>query len=136
MLMITLPEPGMGGTTVLRLLDATQGLKEVIGLELPPSAEGVPGWDFIQSWTAWSPNGRYLVYMDPTVTRERVRRYDTMQATQEIYRNIKGERPKISPDGSVIAFMDAGKVWMLPFDGSWLNPVMDGGWPAWVAGQG
>jgi WD40-like Beta Propeller Repeat len=135
-LMVALPTAGEGGTTVFRLLDASQDLKEVIGFELPPSADGVPGQLFVQSWTDWTPDGRFLVYLDPTVTRQQVRIYDTAQAGQKRYSNIKGERPDVSPDGTVIAFMDSGKIWLLPIDGSTLNAIIDGGWPAWVSGQG
>jgi Tol biopolymer transport system component len=132
MLIVALPEPGELGTTVFRLLDATQDLKEVIGFELPPSTDATPGWLFVENWIVWGPDGRLLVYMDPTPTRERVRMYDTVEPGQDVFTNIRGEQPDVSPDGAVITFMNQGKVWVLPLDGSSLNAVADGGFPAWV----
>lgn len=130
LLMVALPEPGIGDTTVFRLLDATQDFKEKIGFELQAS-EGTVGTFFIQDLTAWSSDGRLLVFLDPTSGRERVRIYDTVQVTQEIHRGVHGERPDIAPDASAIAFMNEGKVWVLSMDGSSLNSIVDGGEPLW-----
>jgi hypothetical protein len=112
----------------------SQDFKEVIGFELPAAQDGTPPQLFVENWIAWSPDGLYLNYIDPTVSRERFRVYDTRQLTQEIYRNIKGDQPDISLNGTVSAFMYDGKIWILPLDGSSIHSVAEGGWPQWIAG--
>lgn len=128
------------------ILDATQGLKQTIGLDIRPSAEDIPAQLFIQKWTEWTPDGRYLLYMDPEPGRERIRIYDTEAIRQDSRRNIAGERPDISLnarvqvsdrrqddpyEGLTVTFMHEGKVWVFPLDGRALVAVAEGGYPAW-----
>ncbi|HET9476931.1 MAG TPA: hypothetical protein VFP63_05545 [Dehalococcoidia bacterium] len=113
------------------VLDAAQGFKQIIGLSIRPSAEDIPAQLFVQKWTDWTRDGRYLFYMDPEPTREFIRIYDTQAISQEIHRNIAGERPDLSPDGRHAAFMYQGKVWVFPVDASALGVVAEGGYPAW-----
>ena len=113
------------------ILDASQGFKQTIGLLIRPSAEDIPPQLFMQKWSDWSDDGRYFFYMDPEPSREFIRVYDTQAISQQIYRNISGERPDISPDGANAVFMFQGKVWVIPLDGSALVPVADGTRPAW-----
>ncbi len=135
-LVIALPDPQQFGTTLFQLLDADQDFKPAIGLELPPAADATPPALFLSNWTGWSPDGRYLVYLDPTATRERARIFDTVMVSQERLSDIKGEQPSVSGGQAVAAFMDSGKVWVLPVDGSSLNAIADGSWPAWVLADG
>lgn len=113
------------------ILDSTQGFKQIIGISIRPSAEGIPAQLFIQKWTDWNSDGRYLLYMDPEPSREFIRIYDTQDITQTIHRNIAGERPDVSPDGLHAAFMHEGKIWVFSLDGSALGVVAEGGYPAW-----
>lgn len=117
------------------LLDATKGFQKIIGLYIRPSAQDIPAQLFIQKWTDWTPDGRYLFYMDPAVGFTQVRIYDTVGEaglpTQDRLPDIGGERPDISPDGQTVAFMFQGKVWVMPLDGSTLAAVADGGYPVW-----
>ena len=113
------------------VLDATQGFKQVIGLSIRPSAQDIPAQLFIQKWTDWTPDGRYLLYMDPEPDRQRIRVYDTIDITQTPHHNIAGERPDISPDGRHLTFMYQGKVWVYALDKSALAAVTEGGLPAW-----
>ncbi len=113
------------------LLDASQGFKQTIGLSIRPSAQDIPAQLFIQKWTAWTPNGRHLLYLDPEPQRNFARIYDTQAVRQDIHRSISGERPDISPDGLTATFMYQGKVWVFPLDASALAAVADGGFPAW-----
>ncbi len=113
------------------LLDATQGFKPIIGLSIRPSAQDIPAQLFIQKWTDWTSDGRYLLYMDPEPDRQRIRVYDTKDITQTPHPNIAGEWPDISPDGRYLTFMYQGKVWVFPLDASALAAVADGGFPAW-----
>lgn len=113
------------------VLDATQEFKQTIGLSIRPSAEDIPAQLFIQKWTDWTSDGRYLLYMDPEPDRQRIRVYDTKDLTQTPHRNIAGERPDISPDGRYLTFMYQGKVWVYPLDASALAAVAEGGFPAW-----
>ena len=131
MLMVTLPSDPSSGITTVRLLDATQGLKEVIGMEAPASTVE-PGWLYVQRWVDWSPDGTRLVYMDPAVGQERVRVFNTVQISQDIHRNIKGELPDISPEGEFIVFMDTARVWLLPVDGSALQVIAEGTQAHWI----
>ena len=116
------------------LLDAAEGFKTIIGLSIRPSAEDIPAQLFIQKWTAWTHDGRYLFYLDPEQDRNFVRIYDTQMVTQDRHANIAGERPDISPDGKAAAFMYQGKVWVVPMDVSALAAVASGGYPAWRPG--
>lgn len=85
----------------------------------------------MQKWSDWTGDGRYLFYMDPEPSREFIRVYDTQAISQQIYRNIAGERPDLSPDGANAVFMFQGKVWVFPVDGSALVPVAEGSRPVW-----
>ena len=67
----------------------------------------------------------------PQPSRERVRIFDTVAVSQMQYKNIKGERPDISPDSKFAVFMDSDKVWTLSLDGKNLIAVADGSLPAW-----
>jgi len=119
------------------ILDATQEFKQTIGISIRPSAQDIPAQLFIQKWTDWSPDGRYLYYMDPEPGRERIRIYNTVPpVSQEPRKGIRGERPDISPDGQTLAFMHEGKVMVYPLDGSTgLGvPVAEGTFPAWKPG--
>jgi Tol biopolymer transport system component len=132
-LMVAYTTPSDTGGTTVRLLDGSQGLKEVIGLDVPASSQGIPGWQFVQLWTDWSPNGRFLVYMDPTPTRETVRIYDAHNARQ--YRNTgpKGELPRVSPDNSLIVYMQDGEVRLMSLDFQVLEyRLADGTRPDWL----
>ncbi len=123
-----------GGSPGL-LLDVAQDFKNTIGLLIRLSAEDIPAQLFIQKWTDWTPDGRFLVYLDPEPQRERVRLYDTVSLTQQPFKNIAGERPDVSPDGTHVAWMLRGQVWVFPLDASTLLPVADGGFPAWQPGS-
>jgi hypothetical protein len=131
MLVVTLPDDPARGTVVGRLLIAAEGFKEVIGFEIPAPGQ-VLGWTIVPRWTDWAPDGRHFIYMDPTETRERVRVYDTVEIAQVPYRNIKGERPQVSPDGTALAFQDSGKVWVLAMDGTTLQALFEGSQGDWV----
>ncbi len=113
------------------ILDASQDFKQIIGLLIRQSAQDIPPQLFIQKWTDWTPDGRYLFYLDPEMGREFIRVYDTEVIGQDIHRNIAGERPDISPDGKFAAFMYQDKVWVFPLDASTLVAVADGSYPAW-----
>ena len=134
LLLVALAYDAASQASPAQLLDATQGLKPVIGFEIRPSVDNTPAWLFIQRWTDWNSTGRYLVYLDPEASGQRVRFYDTVNVKQAIYKNIKGERPDISPDSQYAVFMDSGKVWYLTLDGKILVPVADGGFPLWQPG--
>jgi hypothetical protein len=125
MLLVTLPDDPVRATVVGRLLDVSQDLKEVIGLEIPGPGQ-TPGWLFVQRFTAWTPSGRYLVYLDPTVSRERVRIYDTVEIRQTQYRDIRGDRVAVSPDNVALLYHDIGKLYVLKFDGTYLYEPVDG----------
>jgi dipeptidyl aminopeptidase/acylaminoacyl peptidase len=129
-LVILGPDPTVTGRPA-RLLDLTQGAKEIIGLDVRPAPDETPPWLFISRWTDWSREGRLLFYMDPDELRPRVRVYDTVAITQDAYRNIRGENPDLSPDGSVAAFQYEGKVWVFALDASALVPLVEGSLPAW-----
>jgi hypothetical protein len=131
MLLVTLPDDPVRGTVIGRLLDATQGLKEVIGIEIPDPAQ-TPGWIFVQKWVTWTPIGRHFLYMDPTVTRERLRVFDTIDVRQVPYRNIRGEQPRVSPDNSTVVFVDMGRIWVLTLDGSKIYSPAEGFAGDWV----
>jgi Tol biopolymer transport system component len=132
-LMVAYTTPSDTGGTTVRLLDGSQDLKEVIGLDVPPSSQGIPGWEFVQIWTDWTPNGRFLVFMDPTPGREQVRVYDAHEYRQYRYSDTKGELPEVSPDNSVVVYMQDGKVWLMATDGSFLkNELAEGTRPAWL----
>ena len=113
------------------LLFASQGFEYKIGLSIRPSAEDIPPQLFIQKWTDWTPDGRYLFYLDPEPGRETRRLYDTVAIAQDRRTNIAGERPDVSPDGLTATFMYQDKVWVFPLDASALAAVADGGYPAW-----
>ncbi len=132
------------------ILDATQNFKQTIGLLIRPSAQDIPAQLFIQKWTKWTPDGRYLLYLDPDPGRETIRRYDTQEpVSQDWNRNVAGERPDISesarlssfgpqaPYGGLVAtFMYQGKVWVNPLNHAALVAVAEGGYPAWRPGAG
>jgi Tol biopolymer transport system component len=124
------PEPAERATNGL-LLDATQEFRQIIGLFIRDSAEGMPAWLFVRRFTDWTPDGRHMVYMDNLPERARFRLYDTVEVGQRIYRDIAGERPDISPDGQTSVFMYEGQVWTFPLDASTLHAVAEGGFPAW-----
>lgn len=135
MLMVTLDFDPASNATPAHLLDMTRGGKPIIGLDIRPSADGTPPWLYIRRWIDWSPNSRYLVYMDPEPFRFRVRIYDTVAIRQIKYPDVKGETPSVSPDNTYVVFMDAGKVWVLALDGSSLNDVAEGSFPVWQPGS-
>jgi len=117
------------------LLDASQGFKPAIGINIHPSAQDIPPQLFVQKWTDWTPDGRYFLYLDPDPGLETARVFDTLPPYgQDWDRNIAGERPDISPDGTHAAFMYRGKVWVMPLDKSALVAVAEGGFPAWQPG--
>jgi hypothetical protein len=132
------------------ILDATQDYRQTIGLSIHPSTQDVPPQLFIQKWTEWTPDGRYLLYLDPDPGRETIRKYDTQQpVSQDWDRNIAGERPDIAESahlasfdsraaygGLVATFMYQGKVWVYPLNGASLEAVAEGGYPAWRPGAG
>ncbi len=126
--------PADRGTPGL-LLDGSQGFKQTIGLMIQQSPQNVAAQLYIQRWTDWTPDGRYLFYLDPEPGRERVRIYDTEKVAQQKHTSIAGERPDISPDGQFAAFMYQNKVWVFPLDGSTLVAVAGGGYPAWKPGS-
>ena len=130
-LMVTLPFDPAYTDIQARLMDATQDFKQIIGLDVRDTNDGLPAWLSIQRWTDWSADGRILLDMDPQPSRERVRIFDTVAVSQMQYKNIKGERPDISPDSKFAVFMDSDKVWTLSLDGKNLIAVADGSLPAW-----
>jgi hypothetical protein len=115
----------------VRLLDSIQNMREVIGLEVPRPEEA-PAYVVAQHFTAWAPGGRYLVYLDPTASRERLRLYDTVEIRQTQYRNIKGELPEVSPDDAVVVFQGSGRLYVMTLDGTALYPLADGSGATWV----
>jgi hypothetical protein len=131
MLLVTLPDDPARGTVIGRLLDLNQDLKPVIGLEIPGPGQ-TPGWIFIQKFVTWTADGRYLMYMDPTVSRERVRVYDTVDIRQTPYTNIRGDRPVSSPDSVAIVFQDMGMLYVLKVDGTRFNRAAEGTQGEWV----
>jgi hypothetical protein len=114
------------------LLDNSQGLKNTIGIAIHPSAYDIPPQLLIQKFTDWTPDGRYFLYLDPDPGLETARVFDTVPPTsQDRDRNIAGEWPDISPDGTHAAFTYLGKVWVMPLDKSALVAVAEGSFPAW-----
>ena len=124
------PDPTVIGRPA-RLLDLTQGAKEIIGLDVRPAPDETPPWLYIKRWTDWSKDGRLLVYMDPDEMRPRARVYDTVAITQDTYSNIRGEDPDLSPDGTHAVFHYEGRVWVFPLDATALVPIADGSLPVW-----
>jgi len=134
MLLVALsPEPGATGTPA-RLLDMTQNARPIIGLDIRPAPDDTSPWLYIQLWTDWSRDGR-LLYMDPDPARPRARIYDTVAITQKTYKDIAGERPRISPDGTHATFTYNGKVWVFALDGSVLADIAGGSSPNWQPGD-
>lgn len=131
MLMVTLQFKPADNATAVQLLDFTQGGKPVIGMDVRPTADEKPAWQIIRQLSDWSPDGRLLVYMDPQPASPRVRTFDTVEITQKIRKNISGERPDMSPDGTHLAFMYKGQVWVLAMDASAFRAIVPGGFPAW-----
>jgi hypothetical protein len=128
-MVILAPVEGRGHPA--ELLDLTQGSKPVIGLDVRPAPDGTPPWLYIWRWADWSDDGRLLVYIDPDLARPRVRVYDTVAIAQEQYREIRGEFPHVSPNGTHITFQWDRTVWTFPLDGSALLPIAGGSLPAW-----
>jgi dipeptidyl aminopeptidase/acylaminoacyl peptidase len=124
------PDPTVSGRPAW-LLDLTQGAKEIIGLEVRPAPDETPPWLFIKRWTDWTRDGRFLFYLDPDEFRPRVRIYDTVAIRQDSYRDIRGEYPDFSPDGTHATFQHDGKVWVFPLDASALPAIAEGSLPAW-----
>jgi len=129
-LVILGPDPTITGRPA-RLLDLTQGAKATIGLDVRPAPDETPPWLYIKRWTDWSKDGRLLFYMDPDEMRPRVRIYDTVAITQDAYRNIRGENPNLSPDGTHATFEYEGRVWVFPLNAAALVPLAEGSLPAW-----
>jgi dipeptidyl aminopeptidase/acylaminoacyl peptidase len=123
------PAPGEGTNGLL--LDATQNFKQVIGFYIRQSEQGVPPWWFISEWTAWTPDGRFLLYLDPELNRNRLRIYDTVAITQRRYPDIAGRYPDVAPDGRTASFIFEGKVWVFPLDASTLVAPVEGAWARW-----
>lgn len=113
------------------LLDMTQDRKAVIGFYVRPAAESNIAWSIIQRWTDWSPDGRFLLYLDPEPGRERARLYDTVNPDQNIYPKIAGEWPSIAPDGANAVFAYQEHVWVLALDGTALSWIAEGTFAAW-----
>lgn len=135
MLMVTLEYVPQDRATPARLLDFTQGGKQVIGLDVRPAADETPAWLEIKKWTDWTPDGRYLFYMDPLASRIRTRIYDTVAISQDKMPGLAGKYPDISPDGTHVTFQFEGKVWVLPLDKSTLRDITQGSFPAWQPGN-
>ena len=131
MLMVTLEYVPQDRATPARLLDFTQGGKQVIGLDVRLAADETPAWLEIKKWTDWTPDGRYLIYMDPLSYNTRVRIYDTVGISQRKWPRLAGERPQVSPDGTHMTFMFRGRIWVLALDRSAMRDIADGGYPAW-----
>jgi len=130
LLMVTLETDPESNSTPAHLLDLAQG-KAVIGLDVRPSADGTPPWLYVQRWTDFSPNSRFLIYLDPLPYRLRARIYDTIALRQYKYPDIRGQAPSASPDNAHVVFMDAGKVWVMVLDGSALKDIAQGSQPSW-----
>lgn len=117
------------------LLDVTRDMEQTIGIYIRPSAYEIPPQLFIQKWTDWTPDGRYFLYLDPEPGRETARVFQTLYPpTQDRDRNIAGEFPDISPDGTYSVFTYQEKVWVMPLDKSVLVTIADGRLPAWQPG--
>jgi dipeptidyl aminopeptidase/acylaminoacyl peptidase len=113
-----------------QLWDLEQG-KPLIGLDIRDAETDEPPWLYIQRWTAWTPNGRFLMYLDPNPDRYLFRLYDTEEISQKRYPNIKGEAPSPAPDGMHAVFMDEGNIWVFVLAGTALEDIADGTFPAW-----
>jgi dipeptidyl aminopeptidase/acylaminoacyl peptidase len=113
------------------LLDLTQGVKTIIGLEVRPAAEEVPPWLYIRRWTDWGRDGGLLLYMDPDEFRPKMRIYDTVGIMQDSYSNIRGEYPDLSPDSTHLAFQYEGRIEIFPLNGTALVPIAEGSLPRW-----
>jgi WD40 repeat protein len=123
-------DPAAGSARGL-LLDMNSGGQQIIGLEIRPASDGTAPWWHIQRYTAWSPNGRVLVYLDPHPQRFRVRVYDTVDVTQKMYAGILGQWPSASPETPYVVFTQEGKVWLLSIDGTVLRNLAEGSFAAW-----
>lgn len=134
MLLVTLEFVPQDNATPARLLDFTQGGKQVIGLDVRPAADGTPAWLEIKKWTDWTPDGRFLIYMDPLYYDTKVRIYDTVAITQRKMSRLAGEWPDVSPDGTHLAFAFKGRIWVLALDRTAMRDIADGGFPAWQPG--
>ncbi|KKK90377.1 hypothetical protein LCGC14_2723620 [marine sediment metagenome] len=122
-------KPGFNATTA-QLWDLKEG-KPLIGLDIRNTGTDEPPWQYIRRWTAWTPSGRFLMYLDPNPGRYFFRLYDAVEISQKRYGNIKGEAPSPAPDGAHVVFMDEGNVWVFALDGSALEDIADGTLPAW-----
>jgi hypothetical protein len=123
-------DPAAGSASGM-LLDMTRNGQQVIGLEIRPSSDGSPPWWHIQRYTTWSPNGRVLIYLDPEPVRFRVRVYDTVEISQQMFPGILGQWPSSSPESPYVVFTQEGKVWELSVVGSVLRNLAEGSFAAW-----
>jgi WD40 repeat protein len=78
-LLVTLDFDPQSKSTAAQLLVAADDWRPVIGLDIRESADDTPPWQYIQRWTAWTADSRYLIYLDPDPNRLRVRIYDTVE---------------------------------------------------------
>jgi len=134
-LMVTLQFVPQDNATPARLLDFTQGGKQIIGLDVRPAADGTPAWLEIKKWTDWTPDGRYLIYMDPLPAAIKTRVYDTVAVRQDKMPGLAGQYPEVSPDGTHMTFQFQGKVWVLALDKTALRDIVEGSAPAWQPGS-
>jgi Tol biopolymer transport system component len=116
--------------TTGQLWDLQQG-RPIIGLDIRNADAVEPAWQFIQRWVAWTPDGRYLMYLDPRPGRYVFRLFDTVSIQQQRFSNIKGEAPSPSPDGTHVVFMDEGNIWVFVLAGTAIQDIADGTFPAW-----
>ena len=130
-LLVTLEFDAESNATPANLLDFTQDGEALIGLEVRVAPDGTPPWLYIQRWTDWTADGRFLLYLDPQPFRNRLRIYDTLEIRQQINPDIAGQRPEYSPDGKHVAFDFEGSVWVATLDGSALVDVVEGTRPSW-----
>ena len=134
-LIVTLEFDPVYNATPAHLLYADQDFKPLIGLDIRVDPEGTSPWLYVKRWLAWSPNGRYLVYLDPAVFRPTARAYDTVEITQSMSSGVTGEHPSFSSDGRYIVFIDGGKVLLRAFGGAaQAAAVVEGSNPAWQPG--
>lgn len=119
------------GSTTAQLFDFTQGGRPVIGIDVRPSTQDDPPWLEVRRWTAWSPDSVTFLYLDPQPFRVRARVFDTVEFTQDIFRDIEGVDPDISPAGTHAAFSQGQKLWVFALNGTALVNIVDGTKPAW-----
>lgn len=131
-LVVTLEFQPTSDSTPAHLLYASEDFVPRIGLDVRVDPEGTPAWLYIKRWLAWSPDGRYLLYLDPRPSRTAARVYDTAEIAQDISFGVTGERPSVSSNGRHIVFMDGGNVWLgTLFDADQAPVLVQGSNPAW-----